>query len=366
MKIVIIIGTRPEIIKMAPVYKKLNKNDTTLIYSGQHYDYNMGLKFFEEFDMPVPEYKMKLTKIQNTTTDRATQIGDIMIKLSKIITSIKPDVVMTHGDTNTTLAAAITSLKCGIPLSHIEAGIRSNDWEMPEEHNRIMVDHISEILFAPTNHTKKNLEDENVHGKIFVTGNTAIDAVEQNIENIEKKTNISIKFDDYVLATLHRGSNVDNKKILSSIINALLKSNVNIVFPVHPRTKKRLIEFGLYNKIEHAKNICLLQPVGYFDMLFLMKKCRFIITDSGGIQEESTSPKLRKKVLVIRKTTDRPEAVKAGFSELIGTNMTRILQSIKENINDSSIHSNANPYGKGNASEKIIRILKKYNFKSIN
>jgi len=362
MNVTIIVGTRPEIIKIAPIFKKLHRKKTTLIYSGQHYDYKLGLKFFEELGMPVPDYNLKLTKVQNTTTDRATQTGEIILKLAKIISSVSPDTVMVHGDTNTTLAAAITALKCGIPIMHVESGIRSYDWRMPEEHNRREVDHISEILFAPTKYTKKNLENENVHGKIHVTGNTVIDTIEQNINKVNKKANVNIKFDDFILTTLHRGQNVDNKQTLSSIVKALLKSNTNIVFPVHPRTKKRLVQFGLYDKIKDTKNILLLPPVGYFDMLFLMKKCRFIITDSGGIQEESTSPKIQKKVLVVRNKTDRPEAIESGYSELVGTNSSKIIKSIKQNLADSKIYSKNSPYGKGDAAKKIVSIIKKQNF----
>jgi UDP-N-acetylglucosamine 2-epimerase (non-hydrolysing) len=230
---------------------------------------------------------------------------------------------------------------------------------MPEEHNRIAVDHISEFLFAPTKQTKMILENEKVHGRIFVTGNTSIDAIEQNIKNVEKKTSFSVQKEDFVLVTLHRGENVDNPQTLSSIVEALLRSNVNMIFPAHPRTINRLRKFGLYNKIKNSQKILLLPAVGYFDMLQLMKKCRFIISDSGGVQEEATSPKIRKKVLVVRKTTDRPEAVSLGYSEIVGTSTGQIVNAIKKNLNDSTIHSHVNPYGTGNASQKIINILQK-------
>jgi UDP-N-acetylglucosamine 2-epimerase (non-hydrolysing) len=357
MKIAIVMGTRPEIIKLSPIIRNLNKNNSTIIFTGQHYNYNMSMSFIEELDLRKPDYYMKLTKLQNTTTDRATQIGEIVLKLAKIISSINPDTVMVQGDTNTVLAAAITGIKCNIPVSHVEAGLRSYDWRMPEEHNRIAVDHVSEFLFAPTSHNKKTLEEEKVHGKIYVTGNTSIDAVEQNIKKLEKKRTIDIKLDDFVLVTLHRGENVDDSSVLSPIITALLKSKIKMIFPVHPRTVRRLKQFGLYNKIENS-NILLLPAVGYFDMLFLMKKCRFIISDSGGVQEEATSPKIRKKVLVVRETTDRIEAVKYGFSELIGTDTNSIINAIKKNMN-AKILSHKNPYGTGNAGRKIISILQK-------
>ena len=359
MKTAIILGTRPEIIKLSPIINKLNKKNSTVIFTGQHYDFDMSMKFIKELGLRSPDFKMKLTKLQNTTTDRATQSGEIILNLAKIISSIKPDTVLVQGDTNTVLAAAITSIKCSIPVSHVEAGLRSYDWRMPEEHNRIAVDHISELLFAPTKATKKILEQEKVHGKIFVTGNTSIDAVEQNIKYAEQKSKIKIENDDFILATIHRGENVDNKETLLSMIKGLLHSNTNIILVAHPRTLRRLREFGFYNKIKNSKTVSLIPAVGYFDMLHLMKKCKFIISDSGGVQEEATSPKIRKKVLVVRKTTDRPESVNQGYSELVGTTSWKIADAIKRNLINSKISSHTSPYGKGNASKKIINVLQK-------
>lgn len=353
-------GTRPEIIKLSSLVKLINKKDSTIIFTGQHYDYNMSMQFIKEFDMRKPDYTMKLKKLQNTTSDRATQIGEIVLNLAKILSSINPDTVIVQGDTNTVLAAAITGIKCNIPVSHVEAGLRSYDWRMPEEHNRIAVDHISEFLFAPTDKAKHTLLDEKTHGKIFVTGNTSIDAVEQNVAEAEKKASFSLeKKDEFALVTLHRGENVDDPRTLSSIVKALLQSDMDMIFPVHPRTIKQLQRFGLYKKLKDSKKILLLPPVGYFDVLYLMKKCKFIISDSGGVQEEATSPSIRKKVLIIRKSTDRPEAVKAGYSELVGTNTQKIIQAIKKAKNDSKITSNVNPYGSGHSAEKILSILHK-------
>jgi UDP-N-acetylglucosamine 2-epimerase (non-hydrolysing) len=267
--------------------------------------------------------------------------------------------VLIQGDTNTVLAAGICSLKSNLPISHVESGLRSNDWRMPEEHNRITVDHLSELLFAPTQNTKSNLISEKVHGKIFVTGNTVIDAINIYSKISKNKSQLTIPSSDFILLTLHRAENVDNKKILSSIIKGLINSNENIIFPIHPRTKKRLHEFGLYNKLSQNKNIHLLDSVSYFDILELMKNCSFIVTDSGGIQEEATSPVIRKKVLVVRKTTDRPEAVETKMAEIIGLNEKNILKSIKKTMKNPKLHSRATPYGKGDASEKIIKVLKR-------
>ena len=358
MKIAYVFGTRPEIIKLAPIIKKTTTKNSSLIFTGQHYDFEMGLRFIEDLGLRSPDYKMKLTKLQNNTSDRATQTGEIILKLAKILTDVNPDSVVVQGDTNTVLAAAITSIKCGIPISHVEAGLRSYDWRMPEEHNRIVVDHISELLFAPTKQTVMILKNEQVHGKIHMTGNTSIDAVSEFMKQAEKKSKLKID-EDFVLATIHRGENVDNKKTLQSIISGLLHSKATFIFPIHPRTVSRLKEFGLYEKINNSNKIKLITSVGYFDILNLMKKCTFILTDSGGIQEEATSPLISKKVLIVRKSTDRQEAVDAGLAEVIGTNSAKISQIINKTLKNPSLISKKTPYGNGTSSKQILEILKK-------
>jgi len=354
MKIAIVLGTRPEIIKLAPIIKKLGNKKCTIIFTGQHFDYQMGLQFIHQLELPKPNYSLKISK-----TNSSLQISEIITKLSKILSREKPDTVIVQGDTNTVLAAGICSIKSGIPISHVEAGLRSHDWRMPEEHNRIVIDHLSELLFAPTQNSKINLTSEKVHGQIFVTGNTIIDAINMYSKISKKKSSFSIDINEYVLLTLHRSENVDNKKILSLIVKGIIDSNENIIFPVHPRTKKRLHEFNLYNKLSKSKNILLMNPLGYFEMLELMKKCSFIVTDSGGIQEEATSPVIRKKVLVIRKTTDRPEAVESKMAKIIGLNEKSISSSIKKTMKNPKLSSRKTPYGKGNTSSKIIEILQK-------
>jgi len=349
----IVVGTRPEIIKLSPLIRLTKKSNTDVIFTGQHYDYEMGLKFIDELKLRVPNHKLKLSK-----KDPTNQIGEIIQKLSRIFSKTNPDTVVVQGDTNSVLAGAIAALKSKIPVSHVEAGLRSYDWRMPEEHNRIVTDHISELLFAPTVTSKKNLLKESVHGKIFVTGNTVIDAIEYNLKLAEKKGTIAFDKDNFIFLTLHRAENVDDKKILCNIIQALIKCGQNIIYPVHPRTKKRLQEFGFYNKLKNAKNISLTEPLGYFDTLLMMKKCNFILTDSGGIQEEATSPKIKKKVLVLRKTTDRPEAVNEGFSEIVELSQNKILKSIKRNSLNPNLPKKSSPYGNGSSAKKILTILK--------
>jgi len=306
MKTAIVLGTRPEIIKLSPIISKLNKRNSTVIFSGQHYDYELSMQFIKELGIRKPDYSLKLDR-----THPVKQIGQIMIKLSKILTDLNPDTVIVQGDTNTALAGGLASLKCKILVSHVEAGLRSYDWRMPEEHNRITIDHISELLFAPTKINETILIKENVHGKIFVTGNTVIDALNHFTRIAEKKSPIDIPSEDYVLMTLHRTENIDDQKTLTGIVKAIIESGCKIVFSVHPHTSKRLKEFGLYEKLKNSSNVKMIKSVGYFDILKLMKNCSFIVTDSGGLQEEATSPKIRKKVLVIRKKTDRPESIKS-------------------------------------------------------
>ena len=354
MKTAIVLGTRPEIIKLSPIIKKLGTKRCFVIFTGQHYDYQMGMQFIHQLGLPKPDYSLKISK-----SSPQFQISEIIAKLSKILSKEKPDTVIVQGDTNTVLAAGICSLKSNIPISHVEAGLRSNDWRMPEEHNRIAIDHLSELLFTPTQNSKINLISEKVHGQIYVTGNTIIDAVNTYSKISKKKSQLSITSSDFVLLTLHRAENVDNKKILSSVLKGLINSNEKIIFPIHPRTKKRLHEFGLFNKLSQNKNIQIIDSVGYFEILELMKNCSFIVTDSGGIQEEATSPIIRKKVLVLRKTTDRPEAVENKMAEIIGTNEKIISNSIKKTMKNPKLSSRKIPYGKGDTSEKILKILKK-------
>jgi len=354
MKAVIVLGTRPEIIKLAPIIERLKKTECKVVFSGQHYDYELGLRFFDELDLRRPDIKFKISK-----ESPAKQIGEIISKLHYTLSKISPDTVIVQGDTNTALAGALCAIKMNIPVCHVESGLRSFDWRMPEEHNRIVIDHVSDFLFAPTQHSKRYLINENVHGKIFVTGNTVIDSIAKYTKIADKRSKLIID-GEYILLTMHRAENVDDKNILKNVLSAMIKSSKKVVFPVHPRTLKRLHQFGLHTKIRNAKNIQLIQPKGYFDFLKLMKYCSFVVSDSGGIQEEATSPLIRKRVLVIRKTTDRPESVEDGFSILVGTNKTKILKGIKQLVRYPKPPRKKSPYGSAYSSKKIINLIRKH------
>jgi len=353
--VAIVVGTRPEIIKMAPVIRALKERDEDFVFvhTGQHYDYEMSRCFIEELELPEPKYGLKLER-----RNPPSQIGEMMLKLEHVLIKEKPKLVLVQGDTNSTLASALTALKLNIPVGHVEAGLRSFDWRMPEEHNRIMVDHISELLFAPTSTARENLVRERVHGKVYVTGNTVVDAVLQHMPMAERKSRIMklVKFSRYALVTVHRAENVDDPIVLKSFVEAFLRSRAPIVFPIHPRTAKRLKQFKLYDKLASAEHIQLMPPVSYFDMLVLMKNCEVIMTDSGGLQEEATVPCIRKPVLVLRLSTERPEAVEAGFARVVGVKTETILKNLREVMERELKLPPTSPFGDGRSGERIAKL----------
>jgi len=356
MSVTIVVGTRPEIIKMAPIIMELEKQNIpfNFIHTGQHYDYNMSLQFIKELTLPNPDQSFKLMNKKPIT-----QIGEMMTKLDNILNKFKNKILLIQGDTNTMLAAALTGIKIGVKIGHVEAGLRSYDWRMPEEHNRIMVDHISDILFAPTKRAERNLFEEHVHGKIYVTGNTIIDAVNQHMSIAEKYSKImkTIIFKKFSLATLHRAENVDDPETLKGFVDTFIDSPIPIVFPAHPRTLKRLKQQYLLEKLKNSKNVQLISPLGYFDFLILMKNCEIILTDSGGLQEEATTPCIRKPVLVLRLSTERPEAVEAGFAKVVGVNKYNILKALNDSLDKNMNLPLTSPFGDGRASTKIVKII---------
>lgn len=351
MKAAIVMGTRPEIIKLAPLIEGLPVRDTRVVFTGQHYDYKMGERFVDQLGLRRPDHALTIPGSESP----GRQMARIIMGLSDILGEAEPDTVIIQGDTNTVLAAAVCSLKMGIPISHVEAGLRSRDWRMPEEHNRIATDHISDLLFAPTTNAMANLTSERVHGRVFVTGNTALDSIKRYSDIASASDSVNTDWDDFVLLTVHRAENVDNAATLTAIVKAVCASRRRVVFPVHPRTRKMLKGFGLWDMLDASKTVSLLDAVGYFEMIEMMKRCLFIVTDSGGIQEEATAPQIRKKTFVVRDTTDRPEAVDTGFSELVGTEQNEILRAVRSE--EYSVPDAESPYGNGSAAESIISRL---------
>ncbi|MDK2869448.1 MAG: hypothetical protein PWP39_683 [Pyrococcus sp.] len=359
MKPAIIFGTRPEIIKLSPVIRAfLEKNvKPLLIHTGQHYDYEMSKIFLEELELPEIDYHLEVG-----SGTQAEQTGSAMIKIEKVLMKEKPDVSIVQGDTNTVLAGALASVKLLIPVAHVEAGLRSYDRTMPEEINRILADHASEVLFAPTEEAKKNLEKEGIVENVYVVGNTIVDAVLQNSEIAERKSKIlkelGLKEKEYILVTAHRKENVDYREKLEKLVDILTSLSLTVVYPMHPRTKKRLEEFGLIKKL-NKDNIIITKPLGYLDFLKLEKNAKIIMTDSGGIQEEAII--LGVPCLTLRYNTERPETVKAGGNILVGLEKERVLYYVTKLLEDKEFYkkmaSAKNPFGDGNAGKRIVEIL---------
>ncbi|AFK23082.1 UDP-N-acetylglucosamine 2-epimerase [Pyrococcus sp. ST04] len=294
---------------------------------------------------------------------QAEQTGFAMIKIEKVLMEEKPDVSIVQGDTNTVLAGALASVKLLIPVAHVEAGLRSFDRTMPEEINRILADHASEVLFAPTLEAKNNLEKEGIREGVYVVGNTIVDAVLQNSEIADRKSKILSKLGlepkEYILVTAHRKENVDNRDRLERLVDILTSLPLPVVYPVHPRAEKRLKEFGLWKRLESNENIILTKPLGYLDFLKLEKNAKIIMTDSGGIQEEAII--LGVPCLTLRYNTERPETIKAGGNVLVGVEKDLALMYVEKLLNDENFYrrmaSARNPFGDGRAGERIVNIL---------
>jgi UDP-N-acetylglucosamine 2-epimerase (non-hydrolysing) len=343
---------------MAPIiYECENRGiDYYFLHTGQHYSAFMSSSIFEDMELRTPDKNLNVG-----SGTQSEQTANALVGIEKELVRESPDVVLVQGDTNTVLSAALATTKLQIPLAHIEAGLRSYDRRMPEEHNRRLTDHVSDFLFAPTENSAEILRKENVWGKVFVTGNTVIDAVENRLPIALERTDadISAGLDSFGLLTLHRAENVDNEGVLKGLVEGLIGLNFAILFPAHPRTVKQLTKFDLLPMIQKTDQIQVIEPVAYLDFLSLMKKCSFILTDSGGIQEEATAPSINKRVFVLRASTERPEAVKSGHAEVVGVNPREFPRFITQSIQGGLDKDRRCPYGQGNASKKIIDILSK-------
>ena len=370
-KIAIIVGTRPEIIKCSPIIRLCEKRgvDYFIIHTGQHYDFNMDKIFFDELGIE-PE----MINLDVGSGSHAETTAKIISGIEKIFSELKPDVVLVQGDTNTVLAASLVSTKLHIQLGHVEAGLRSYDRRMPEEYNRIICDHISDYLFAPTKLAEKNLYAEGISKndvlyydkiktpQVILTGNTIVDAIYENLDKANKSqifSKLRIERGKYFLVTAHREENVDHRDKLFGILNGLKNIvehyDIPIVFPIHPRTRKRLEEFGLMNQLNSIKNIKLIEPLGFFDLLALEANAKLVLTDSGGIQEETCS--LRVPCVILRDRSDRSESLNIGASMLAGCDPDKILSMTEIMINKNRDWEN--PFGDGRAAERIIDYILK-------
>jgi len=354
MKILHVVGARPNFMKVAPVWKsieKLTDFNQFLVHTGQHYDKNMSDVFFEELELIKPNEYLGVG-----SGSHAKQTATIMIAIEKVLNKYKPDIVMVYGDVNSTVAASIVCSKLLIPVCHVEAGLRSFDRTMPEEINRLITDQISDILLTPSEDANQNLINEGLQiEKIHLVGNVMIDTL---VRLLPKSDNSFMKKDSnpYALVTLHRPSNVDNDTTLHTIIETLIEisKNMDVVFPVHPRTRQKIDEFSL--EIPNNDSFHLMEPIGYLDFLSLQSRAKVVITDSGGIQEETTY--LGVPCLTIRENTERPVTVSTGTNILIGNDM-KLLKEIMKNIIDGNYKKGKIPkLWDGKASERIVDVLK--------
>ena len=355
MKISIIVGTRPEIIKMSPIILQCEHLgiDYFILHSGQHYSYNMDTVFFEQLELPKPMYNLDVG-----SGSHAEQSGKILLGIENILIKEKPDVVLVEGDTNTVLSGALAASKLGMKVGHVEAGLRSYDKTMPEEINRVLTDHCSDFLFAPTEKSRQILLGEGIPDScIFVTGNTIVDAVIRNLMIAEKKATIlddlGLTQKKYFLITSHRQENIEDQERFSRIIKGLKliqkKYDLPVIYPIHPHSRNKLQEFRLnYN------GILLLDPVDYLNFLQLERNAKVILTDSGGVQEEACI--LGTPCVTMRNNTERPETLDVGSNVLSGTDPNKIVECVSSMYD---IKRNwKNPFGTGKAGEQILGILR--------
>jgi len=349
MKIIHVVGARPQFIKAAMISKAWNSSDGEyLLHTGQHYSEKMSRLFFDELKLRKPDINLKVG-----SSNHAKQTSKMLTGIDQYLEDIQPDHVIIYGDTNSTLAGALAASKRGIPLSHVEAGLRSYNRSMPEEINRIVSDHLSNLLFCPTEQAVKNLSTEGVQDNVHLVGDVMADGLLFFIEIAKKQSKILELLDlqpkKYVLATAHRNGNVDDKKKLSQIVEGLRGIDQVVVLPLHPRTKKMVEVFNL----SFSENVRVLDPVGYLDMLILEENAECILTDSGGIQKEAYL--LGVRCITMREETEWVEAVDAGWNLLVGANHEKIISGFYDFRPEEN---RPQIYGDGDAADKIVKVIR--------
>ena len=363
MKLMLIVGARPQIIKSAPIIHEALK-DTEIefqtVHTGQHYDFEMSRIFFGELELPDAVVNLGVG-----SGSHAWQTGKMMIGLEGAIEKLRPDVVLVPGDTNSTLAGALAAVKLNVPVAHVEAGARSYDMRMPEEVNRRLTDHCSSLLFAPTKNCVKNLLKEGILKKrIHLSGDTMYDALLRHLPEADKndvETRLGLAKGEYAVLTVHRPENVDDLEALKDIVEAVIElKELPIVFPMHPRTAERLKATRLLKRLKEAEHVRVVDPVGYHEMLRLVKDAKMVFTDSGGLQKEAFW--LHSFCITLRETTEWTETVELEANVLVGNKRGRIIRKGREGLAleglEKKLRALPNPFGDGDASVKVIKALK--------
>ena len=358
MKIASVVGARPNFVKMAPVHRAVKSfSDHTIIHTGQHYDYMLSDIFFEEFNLPRPDVELEVG-----SGHPGFQTGEMIKRLEKFFLKSSFEIVLVYGDTNSTFAGAFAAKKSGFKVGHIEAGLRSFDRSMPEELNRILTDHVSDHLFAPTYTAVQNLQKENVYGEVLYTGDLSVEIIENAIRlasNSSVLDELGIEPKLYMIFTMHRAENTNYRETMSSVIRAfeiLLQRGIEtkIIFPTHPRTVGRLKMMGLYKRLKNCRNVVIIKPQGYIDFIKLISNAQIVITDSGGIQKESYL--LKVPCVTIRNNTEWVETLNDDWNILTGTDTNSIVEAIVDRTlkQDHNIKTSKPIFGSGKTS-KIIK-----------
>lgn len=356
-QVTFVLGTRPEIIKLSPIIRACQDRYVpfSVIHTGQHYSDSLDSVFFDQLELPEPDYNLDVG-----SGSHGQQTGEMIAGVEEIVLEDEPDVVLVQGDTNSVLAGAIATSKLDVELGHVEAGLRSFDEDMPEETNRVLTDHTADYLFAPTEQSAEYLRDEGLpEERILVTGNTVVGAVQQNKELAREKSSISADLDltpgEFALMTAHRAENVDDQERFEDIIRGAdwvaSQFDLEVLYPIHPRAEAKIEEFG----IDVPERIRVIEPADYLDFLMLEMNAALAITDSGGVQEETCI--LGTPCITVRDNTERPETVEVGANEIVGTEPPAIIEGARQMLSRSTDWEN--PFGDGTAGEEIVETVAK-------
>lgn len=352
MKIIEVVGARPNFVKVAPLHAEMKKKgfDALLVHTGQHYDKSMSDVFFQDLEIPFPDVYLGVG-----SGSHAEQTGRVMMEFEKILLKEKPDLTVVVGDVNSTLACAISSAKLNVPVAHVEAGLRSRDWTMPEEVNRVLTDRISKYLFTPSKDADENLAKEGITSGVFFVGNIMIDSLKQHLGKAKKRNPLPLE-NEYCLITMHRPENVDNPKNLAELVDVInaASKETKAIFPVHPRTRKNFEATALDKKLDNA---LLTNPLGYLDFINLQMSAKFVLTDSGGVQEETTF--LGIPCLTVRRNTERPITITQGTNTLVGLSVENVEKTVSQILSNKYKEGAIPEKWDGLTSKRICDVLKK-------
>jgi UDP-N-acetylglucosamine 2-epimerase (non-hydrolysing) len=361
LKVINVVGARPNYMKIAPLCRAM-KDDTffapILVHTGQHYGQEMSDVFFKQLGLPQPDHFLNVG-----SGSHAKQTAEVMVKFEDVLLKEKPGLVIVVGDVNSTLAGSLVAVKMGIPVAHIESGLRSHDRHMPEEHNRVVTDHITDLLFTTCQEADENLQKEGIAAeKIHFVGNIMIDSLRLLMDDIRASTvrePLEIHRKKYALLTLHRPSNVDDRESLARMLEMvdLVQRDIKLIFSAHPRTLKMLETFGLRQRLTNLKNLVVIDPIGYVDFVNLMMHAELVLTDSGGIQEETTV--LQVPCLTLRENTERPITITEGTNILVGTKTENVLAAVRKILAGDKKQGRVPHYWDGQTAGRVVDVLKR-------